>query len=539
MTHNDVSGGGGAYRWYVLGLFTLVYAFNFIDRQIITILAPYLKADLAITDAQVGLLFGTAFALFYALFGIPLAKLADGWHRVRTLSIGLAFWSAMTAASGSASSFTQLALARVGVGIGEASASPAASSVLLDYFSRAQRATALAIYMSGIYLGAGASLMIGGQIVGWWESAYPVDPPFGLAGWQAAYFAVGIPGLILALLVLATVREPIRGAIDGHAHAGDPHPFRATFREMGTMFPPFSLASLKGLGARSSLVVANMLILIGCIAAAAIVVAATDRLLAPEKRALIGEIAGLPITTNLVQWSAIAIGIYATWSWMQSIRLRDPVAAELIVHTPSFYCLAVGGGLLSYGSYGLSTFIFLHGRTYLAMGPEDGWYLGAIAAVAGGLGTSLGGVIADRARRRHPAGRIFVAMAAALLSGTISIVQYGTDSLAVFYVANFVGIFCLTLWLGPIAATLQDQVLPRMRGMATAVQFLGTNLIGLGLGPYIVGLVSDVTGDLRLAMMSALIPIPVVLILFAIAARRLPAAEAGLIDRARAAGEPV
>ena len=96
------------YRWYVLAVLMLIYAFNFLDRQIITILAPSLKADLGLSDAQLGLLFGTAFALFYALFGIPLAKLADGWHRVRTISLGLGFWSAMTAVSGLATNFAHL-----------------------------------------------------------------------------------------------------------------------------------------------------------------------------------------------------------------------------------------------------------------------------------------------------------------------------------------------------------------------------------------------------------------------------------------------
>lgn len=528
-----------AYRWYVLGLFTLVYAFNFVDRQIITILAPYIKADLRLTDAQVGLLFGTAFALFYALFGLPLARLADGWHRVRTLAIGLGFWSAATALSGIAGSFVQLAAARMGVGVGEASASPAAYSVLQDYFPKARRATAIAIYMSGIYLGAGASLMIGGHIVGWWEATYPADPPLALAGWQAAYLAVGLPGLVLAVLVAATVREPVRGAIDGHPHPGDPHPFRATLREMGTLFPPFSLLTLRALGAPAAAIARNAAVLAACIAGAALLVLLTDGLLAPAKRAPIGTLFGFGITTNIVQWAAIGIGVYATWSWIQSVRLRDPPAARLIVGTPSFAALAVGGGLLSFGSYGLSAFIFVYGRERLGLDASAGWTLGAIGAVAGGLGTALGGIFGDAAKRRHPAGRLYLATAAAILSGLFNLWQYRTGSVTHFYVANFVGIFFLTMWLGPVAATCQDHVLPRMRGTATAVQFLGTNLIGLGLGPYCVGLVSDISGDIRIAMLSVLPLVPAVAALFLYAARKLPEAEATLLDRARAAGESV
>lgn len=532
---------GGAYRWYVLGLFTLVYAFNFIDRQIVIILAPSLKADLGLTDAQLGLLFGTAFALFYALFGVPLAKLADGWHRVRTLSIGLGLWSALTACSGLASNFAQLASARVGVGIGEASAAPAAFSILQDYFPKAQRATALALYSSGIYLGSGASLMIGGGIVAAWDrmALTAAGAPFALKGWQAAYLAVGLPGILLALLLLLTVREPVRGAIDGQPQPAAPHPFRDALRELGALFPPFSLWTLRRLGAPRALILRNLALLIACAVGAALVTLATDRLLAPEKHALLTTIAGLPISTNLVQWIAIAVGVYATGSWVQSIRLRDPASAALIVGSPSFVALAVGGGLLSLSSYGIAAFIFVYGKTYLGMTAEAGFTLGAIAVVAGGLGTALGGIVADKAKRAHPAGRLWVAGIAAMLSTLLSLWQYETGSVEQFYVAYGLATFCLTMWLGPVFATCQDHVLPRMRGIATAAQLLGTNLIGLGLGPYLVGLLSDITGDLRIAMLSVLLLVPVVLALFWFAARRLPATEASLIARARAAGEPV
>jgi MFS family permease len=529
-----------AYRWYVLALLTLVYAFNFIDRQIVTILAPFIKADLGLTDAQVGLLYGTAFALFYALFGLPLAKLADGWHRTRTLAIGLCFWSAMTMFSGTASGFAQLALARVGVGIGEASASPAAFSLLQDHFTKAQRATALALYSSGIYLGVGASLIIGGGIVAMWDATFAGGvAPLGLAGWQAAYLAVGAPGVLLAAILLLTVREPVRGAIDGQPHLDDPHPFRAALGVLAAMLPPFALISLWRSRASRAAVWRNAALLAACIVCAVLLVAVTDAALAPARRAVVLTIGGHGITTNMVQWGAIALGFYATASWLRSVSLGDPVTARLLAGTPSFIALAVGGGLLSFGSYGLSAFIFLYGKTYLGLSAADGFTLGAISAVAGGGGTVLGGVVADLWRRRHPAGRVHVAIAAVLLSGLAAIWQYTTASTAQFYIACFANLLCLTMWLGPVMACGQDLVLPRMRGTATALQFLGINLIGLGLGPYTVGLVSDMTGDLRLAMLSALAPMPVTIALFAFAARRLPEAEATLLERARQAGEPV
>src|SRR4029453_9689629 len=137
---------GGPYARYALGVLVLVYVFNFLDRQILSILAERIKADLQLTDAQIGFLYGTAFAVFYALFGIPLGRLADCWIRTRLIAIGLTLWSAMTATSAFARDFVQLTAARIGVGVGEASASPAAYSLLADYFPPAKRATVLALY---------------------------------------------------------------------------------------------------------------------------------------------------------------------------------------------------------------------------------------------------------------------------------------------------------------------------------------------------------------------------------------------------------
>ena len=204
-----------AYSWYALSVLVLVYVLNFIDRQILSILANDIKADLGVDDAYLGFLYGTAFAIFYALFGIPLGRLADSWKRVRLMTVGLALWSAMTAFSGFARDAATLSVARIGVGVGEATASPSAYSLISDWFPARLRATALAIYSSGLYIGGGVSLAIGGVIVDRWNTAFPDgDPVAGLAGWQAAFIAVGLPGLLLAAWV-ATLREPLRGAIDG------------------------------------------------------------------------------------------------------------------------------------------------------------------------------------------------------------------------------------------------------------------------------------------------------------------------------------
>ena len=140
-----------AYSWYALGVLVLIYVLNFIDRQILSILANDIKADLGVEDDYLGFLYGTAFAVFYALFGIPLGKLADSWKRVRLMSLGLALWSTMTALSGFAKNATTLTVARIGVGVGEATASPSAYSLISDWFPARLRATALAIYSSGLY----------------------------------------------------------------------------------------------------------------------------------------------------------------------------------------------------------------------------------------------------------------------------------------------------------------------------------------------------------------------------------------------------
>ena len=228
------------YAWYGLSVLFLVYVLNFVDRQIPAILAEDIKHSLHLRDQDLGFLYGTAFGVFYALFGIPLGRLADGWHRIRLMTVGLALWSAMTAASGLARTGGALAAARIGVGVGEATAGPAAYSLLSDWFPRRLRATALAIYSAGIYVGGGLSLGLGGLVVERWNRAYPAGGPFGLQGWQAAFLVVGLPGLLMALWV-ATLREPVRGASEGIASEAHDRPFHAFLDELLQVLPPLTL----------------------------------------------------------------------------------------------------------------------------------------------------------------------------------------------------------------------------------------------------------------------------------------------------------
>ena len=191
-----------AYAWYVLGVLTIVYTFNFVDRQIIAIVSPAIKADLGLSDSMLGLLKGLAFAVLYTTLGIPIAWLADRFNRVSIVSISLAVWSAFTALSGFAQNALHMALARIGVGIGEAGGSPPSHSLIADYFPKEKRSTALSVYSLGIPFGQMLAFLAGGWVVQ-------------NLGWRNAFFIVGLPGILLAVILKLTVKEPIRGATDG------------------------------------------------------------------------------------------------------------------------------------------------------------------------------------------------------------------------------------------------------------------------------------------------------------------------------------
>ncbi len=188
-------------RAYVLFILVLVYTFNFIDRQIVGILAVPIKADLGLTDTQLGLMGGLAFALFYTGLGIPVALLADRFSRTWIMTVALTIWSAMTAASGLATNFWQLFMARVGVGVGEAGGVAPAYSLISDFFPPSQRARALSIYSFGIPIGSAIGIVFGGVVAS-------------LIDWRMAFFVVGIAGLVLAPIFRLTIKEPLRGQFD-------------------------------------------------------------------------------------------------------------------------------------------------------------------------------------------------------------------------------------------------------------------------------------------------------------------------------------
>lgn len=514
-----------SYSWYVLSVLVVVYILNFIDRQILSILAVDIKTDLNLTDADLGFLGGAAFAVFYALFGIPLGRLADNWHRVKLLSIGLTLWSLMTALSGLARNQIDLTLARMGVGVGEATAGPTAYSLISDYFPKKQRATALAIYSSGLYLGGGVSLLIGAKIGQVWNAAYPGGGPLGLVGWQAAFLTVGIPGLLVALWVY-TLREPVRGVMDGITTASSPTPFRSFAADLSMIVPPFTLIGASQRGAVALLI--NL---------------ATGAVIAAFAWWMI------KLTGNFPQWSAIGFGYYAVFSWASSLRARDPATFRLIWGTPAFICTALGYGMVSLAAYALGFWAAPYAETVLKLPRQElAFILGANGAISGFLGVIIGGRIADALRARWAAGRIWMIIFGVVAPILPIWIGYTTADPVLFYVMNFAAGMLGAAALGAAAATTQDLVLPRMRGTATAVFFLATTLVGLSFGPYMVGQISDLAGtvvdgklvgDLRTGILSLIGVAPIALILLTFAYRLVPKAERTLVERARAAGEPI
>ena len=364
----------------MLVLLTLVYALNFIDRQILVILQESIKVDMDLSDSQLGLLTGFAFAIFYVSVGIPIARWADVGNRRNIVSLAVAVWSGMTALSGFTQNFWQLLMARIGVGVGEAGGSPPSHSMISDYYPVEQRGSALSFYSTGVYLG----ILFGFLIGGWINSEF---------GWRVAFFVVGVPGFLVALLVRLTIREPVRGGLEGRALEAP-----ATFGE--------TLRTLKGFG--------------------------------------------------------------------------------------SFKLFAVAAGLNAFSSYGIGNFtpsflIRSHGFTSLEVGTS----LALITGIGGALGTYMGGVLADRYGANDKRWYLWISGIPAACSVPLmfTAVFIGDPRLALgfLFFATMLGAF----YLGPTIAISHTLVSPSMRAMASAILFFILNLIGLGLGPLVVGMISD------------------------------------------------
>jgi MFS family permease len=512
--------------WYALALVGLMNAVSLLDRQILAILAPAIKADLKVGDAEMGLLFGTVFALFYALFSLPLGRLADGWSRNRLLGISLFFWSAATALGGFANGFAMLALARLGVGIGEAASQPGGTSLIYDYWPKHRRGFVMSVLASAIALGIGGSLILGGLAADWWSTSYPDS---NLRGWQFAFFAASAPGFLLAVLIWF-LREPERGALDGIATPPDPHPFRASAQVLASVTPGFNWLSLARFGAAPAMWRNNLLWLAGIVTAMVVLTRLTQSV-APRPPLALGPVA---IDPHALQWSVIGFGLFVLVNLMQNLRLTDPQAHRVITRSPTLIAAMAVGALQSVLNYGMMAFNPSFLLRYYDLPMRDAaWQFGLVAAGMGVLGPLLWGPLSDRLNLRFPgAGRAWVSLFAMGVSPVMSFWVYFAPEPGDFYLRFVFYSLVLTGWLPPLYAILYDQVLPRMRGITASVYLLVATILGLGIGPYLVGMLSDATGDLRTAMLSInAVAIPIVLLMVLIA-RRADRDEAALLQRA-------
>jgi MFS family permease len=313
-----------------------------------------------------------------------------------------------------------------------------------------------------------------------------------------------------------------------------PTPWKDFFYDLSTIVPPLTILNAMRRGVSALLLNLAVAAMLGLFAY--FMIGLTDNPATVE-------------LDTLPQWSAVAVGFYAVFSWATNLKSRDPATFKLIWGTPAFICTALGYGLVALASYGLAYWTAPYAELVLKLPKKElAFWLGALAALSGFLGVIMGGRLADYLRTRNPGGRILVIMVGVL--GPI-IPIYGaftTTSGVVFYAMHFMAGVLGSSALGAAAATTQDLVLPRMRGTATAVFFLATTLIGLGFGPYVVGQIADLTGtmvngkmvgDLRTGILSLIGVAPIAMALLVYAYRSVPAAEATLLDRARAAGEVI
>lgn len=386
-------------RRYAVGMLLVIYIFNFLDRQIVNILAEPIKIELGLADWQLGMLTGLAFALFYTVLGIPIARYAEKADRVKIISVAVGVWSLFTVMCGFATNFVQLLLARIGVGVGEAGCSPPAHSLITDYTPKEERASALAIYSMGIPLGSLAGMVLGGLIA----DAY---------GWRIAFFVAGAPGIILAVMAFLTLPEPRRGLEK---------------KVVPVKGPSFSDA----------------------------------------------------ITELQSKKSFWWISIGAALSAM--------VGYGHIAFYGSFYLRNHGEGLNAMAAS-------VNEMIGVSFGPIGfvGTALGLIIGICGAAGTFLGGVLADRAARTNVSGYATVPAVAGLVTVVPFIAAMLVDNVGLSFVLLAIPVFAGAIWYGPIFASAQSLVHPQTRATAAAVLLFIINLVGLGLGPLLVGTFSDI-----------------------------------------------
>ncbi|MBK1637768.1 spinster family MFS transporter [Rhodothalassium salexigens] len=434
----------------------LVYTFNFVDRQIVGILAPAIKADLGLSDTQLAWMGGVAFALFYTTLGLPVARLADRWSRTGVMTIALALWSAMTALSGLAQSFWQLFLARMGVGIGEAGGVAPAYALIADYFPSHQRARALAIYSLGIPLGGGLAVGVGGVL------AETLD-------WRAAFLIVGLAGVAIAPLFRLTVREPARRA------AKPPKPPAAAPASGSASAPasasnPVQNGPVQGGPARAD----------------------------PSEARAAGADGGFGAVLALLRTKP------SFWLLSLGAASASMVGYGLMFWLPSFFVRSFADTLPAFFAWAPAVLVPADaGPVRLA-----GFFYATILLVGGTVGVLAGGILADRLGRTDRAAYARVPAVAFLAILPALVIGLLTHTPAAAFAA-FLVLQALSLtWLGPLLSAFQHLVPATMRATASALFLLINNLIGLALGNLLIGALSDALAarfgaeSLRYAMLS-------------------------------------
>lgn len=390
--------------YYALFILTIVYSFNFIDRQLLAILQESIKAELLLSDTQLGLLTGFAFALFYVTAGIPIARWADAGNRRNIVALAVFIWSFMTAISGLVQNYLQLLLARIGVGVGEAGGSPPSHSMISDMFPAERRASALGFYSTGVSIG----ILFGFLMGGWLNEFF---------GWRVAFFVVGVPGVLLALVVRYTLREPRRGLSENR----DDNPEPVALKEVvALLWSRRSFRHMAWAGALS------------------------------------------------------AFAGYSVANWSASFIIR---------------------------SYGMST-------------GELGTWLALIIGIGGAVGVFGGGLLADKLAAKDTRWYVLLPALAGVISLPFAAGVYLVDNVYASLLLMIIPAIQSNVFLGNTLAVSHSLVGLRMRAMASAILFFFFNLVGLGVGPWSVGLLSDLLapqfGDesLRYAML-ALVPLMV------------------------------
>lgn len=397
LQHSAVEQGIGpaanpGYRAYVLALLMVVYTFNFIDRQILAILAPYIQAEMKFTDGQLGLLGGPAFAIVYSTLALPIAWFADRASRVSIVAGSLAVWSGFTAICGMVTGFWSLFGARMGVGIGEAGGVAPSYSLVADYFPKSQRARALAVYSFGVPIGTALGYLFGGILAA-------------LIDWRMAFIVVGLAGLLLAPLLKFTVKDPIRGGFD----------------RLET-------------------------------AAGAVEVAHV-----PTKAASFGEV----------------------WA--------------VLLKKPSFWFLAFGAACSSVYGYGAAFWLPSFFQRSMGMeGVDRALYIAGIAFIGGTAGIWFGGWLADKLGKGvKKAAYPLVPAVGFIIAVPLFFLAMNVDNKWLAFVLFLVPQALSLAWLGPVVTAVQHLVPAHMRSTASASFLLINNLVGIGLGIYLLGAVSE------------------------------------------------